>query len=56
MRILGRVRTEKSQKQNSEADMTWNVWVRLCTMMFLQYFIWGAWAPVLSAHIEVIPG
>ena len=24
---------------------------RLGTMMFLQYTIWGAWAPVLSAYL-----
>jgi len=25
---------------------------RLCVMMFLQYAIWGSWAPVLSAYLQ----
>ena len=29
-----------------------NAKVRLGLMMFLQYAIWGAWAPVLSAYLE----
>jgi len=29
-----------------------NVKFRLGAMMFLQYAIWGAWAPVLSAYLE----
>lgn len=29
-----------------------NVKLRLGTMMFLQYAIWGAWAPVLSAYLK----
>jgi nucleoside transporter len=29
-----------------------NVKFRLGTMMFLQYAIWGAWAPVLSAYLK----
>ena len=27
---------------------------RLSTMMFLEYVIWGAWSPVLSAYLEKI--
>ena len=29
-----------------------NVRLRLGVMMFLQYAIWGAWAPVLSAYLK----
>nr|HPI74408.1 MFS transporter [bacterium] len=29
-----------------------SVKVRLGIMMFLQYAIWGAWSPVLSAYLE----
>ncbi|MDD8030549.1 MAG: MFS transporter [Acidobacteriota bacterium] len=29
-----------------------NVRLRLSVMMFLQYAIWGAWAPVLSAYLQ----
>ncbi len=29
-----------------------NVKLRLSIMMFLQYAIWGAWAPVLSAYLQ----
>ncbi|MFQ5808377.1 MAG: MFS transporter [Armatimonadota bacterium] len=29
-----------------------SVYIRLCAMMFLQYVIWGAWAPVLAAHLQ----
>lgn len=29
-----------------------NVKLRLSVMMFLQYAIWGAWAPVLSAYLQ----
>src|SRR5438046_1946572 len=32
--------------------MTSSVRWRLSTMMFLQYMIWGAWSPVLSAYLE----
>lgn len=32
--------------------MTWSLRWRLSLMMFLQYAIWGAWAPVLSATLE----
>ena len=28
------------------------LYVRLCLMMFLQYAIWGAWMPVLSAYLD----
>jgi len=31
--------------------MSWNVMWRLSVMMFLQYAIWGGWAPVLSAYL-----
>ncbi|MFC1530489.1 hypothetical protein ACFL6R_07230 [Gemmatimonadota bacterium] len=27
---------------------------RLGIMMFLQYAIWGAWAPVLSTHLNAL--
>ncbi|MGQ9454226.1 MAG: MFS transporter [Armatimonadota bacterium] len=31
--------------------MTWSVRIRLSIMMFLQYAIWGAWAPVLWPYL-----
>lgn len=34
--------------------MTTDVRWRLSAMMFLEYMIWGAWSPVLSAHLERI--
>ncbi len=34
--------------------MTSGIRWRLSTMMFLQYVIWGAWSPVLSAYLEKI--
>jgi nucleoside transporter len=33
-----------------DSDVRW----RLSVMMFLQYMIWGAWSPVLSAYLEKI--
>lgn len=32
--------------------MTWALRWRLSAMMFLQYAIWGAWAPVLTLHLK----
>ena len=31
--------------------MDWTLYIQLSAMMFLQYAIWGAWAPVLGAHL-----
>jgi len=31
--------------------MDWPLYLSLSIMMFLQYAIWGAWAPVLSSHL-----
>jgi len=33
-------------------DMNFSIRLRLSIMMFLQYAIWGAWAPVLSGYLE----
>ncbi|MEW6355033.1 MAG: MFS transporter [Planctomycetota bacterium] len=32
--------------------MSLSLRIRLSAMMFLQYAIWGAWAPVLAAHLK----
>jgi len=32
--------------------MAWGLRLRLSVMMFLQYAIWGAWAPVLSGYLQ----
>ncbi|HNQ21640.1 MAG TPA: MFS transporter [Phycisphaerae bacterium] len=31
--------------------MKWQLYVSLSAMMFLQFAIWGAWAPVLASHL-----
>lgn len=31
--------------------MDWRLYISLSIMMFLQYAIWGSWAPVLSSHL-----
>jgi len=31
--------------------MNWPLYIQLSLMMFLQFAIWGAWAPVLAAHL-----
>lgn len=31
--------------------MSWELYFSLSAMMFLQFTIWGAWGPVLSAHL-----
>ena len=36
------------------ANMDSSVRRRLSVMMFLQYMVWGAWSPVLSAYLERI--
>ncbi len=36
----------------SKGQPVFSVKFRLCLMMFLQYAIWGSWAPVLSAYLQ----
>jgi nucleoside transporter len=31
--------------------MDWQLYLRLSLMMFLEFAIWGAWAPVLASHL-----
>ena len=31
--------------------MSWQLYISLSIMMFLQFAIWGAWAPVLASHL-----
>ena len=31
--------------------MSWKLYTQLSLMMFLEFAIWGAWAPVLAAHL-----
>ena len=31
--------------------MTWQLYLSLSMMMFLEFAIWGAWAPVLASHL-----
>ena len=31
--------------------MSWELYFSLSAMMFLQFTVWGAWGPVLSAHL-----
>ena len=31
--------------------MSWQLYVSLSVLMFLEYAIWGAWAPVLAARL-----
>ena len=31
--------------------MSWEVYLKLSVMMFLEYAIWGAWTPVLASHL-----
>jgi nucleoside transporter len=31
--------------------MPWDLYIRLSIMMFLEFAVWGAWAPVLASHL-----
>ncbi len=31
--------------------MSWQVYVQLSLMMFLQFAVWGAWSPVLASRL-----
>ncbi|MHC4573595.1 MAG: MFS transporter [Planctomycetota bacterium] len=31
--------------------MEWDLYIRLSIMMFLEFAVWGAWAPVLASHL-----
>ena len=31
--------------------MNWQLYLGLSIMMFLEFAIWGAWAPVLASHL-----
>ena len=34
-----------------EIYMSWQVYVQLSLMMFLQFAVWGAWSPVLASRL-----
>ena len=32
-------------------EMSWNTYIALSLVMFFEYAVWGAWAPVLAARL-----
>ena len=32
-------------------DVSWKVYISLSLVMFFEYAVWGAWAPVLAARL-----
>ena len=39
------------RRVGSHDDERWRLRIRLSVMMFLQYFVWGIWLPMLGQHL-----